>query len=521
MERRTWLQLAAAQAVCATLPQMAAAQTVAFEKDPFQLGVASGQPTANSVVLWTRLMPTNPMRNPWGEQVLAVDWEMATDAQFSTIAHRGSTTAIPDLSHSVHVDVEGLKENTVYWYRFRSGNAQSPVGRTRTLPGANDTTTPLKVAFASCQRYHAGEFLAYDHMLADAPDLVVFLGDYIYEMGASQSERRGTWRYPANKISDYRELYELAKSDPSLQRMHAACPWLIIWDDHEVMNDYAGEPVRIKKETGRVAKRMEMGYRTWYEHMPISPKRLLGGTQGLLDNSHELRIYGTHRWGKLANLHLLDTRQYRSPQVSCGTAGLFKADGCSDLETPNRHMLGEKQSEWLGQQLANNPAKSPEGTTWNLLCQPAVFSKFVIPMFGGVLNHDNWDGYPAARQHILSAIERHQTSNPAIFGGDIHQNWITHVHRDADDIKSPVVAPEFCITSVTTPSFGSFTAEEMKALAPHCLYADRNQRGYAMASLTPEKMTVTLLHVDLTSNTVKTSAQFEVSAGSPNIRQLA
>jgi alkaline phosphatase D len=521
IERRKWLQLAAAQAVCASVPSLVAAQTVQFDKDPFQLGIASGQPTAESVVLWTRLLPANTMRNPWADVSIAVEWELALDNQFAQVVQRGKTVAPPELSHSVHVDVEGLKENTVYWYRFRSGSAQSPIGRTRTLPGAEDVTTPLKVAFASCQRYHSGEFLAYDHMLADAPDLVVFLGDYIYEMGATQSERRGTWMYPASKISDYRELYELAKSDASLQRMHAACPWLIIWDDHEVLNDYAGEPVRLRKEGGRVARHMEMGYRTWYEHMPVSPKRLQGGVPGLLNNSHELRIYGTYRWGKLASFHLLDTRQYRSPQAGCGTAGLFKKDSCTHLDRADRQVLGNAQSEWLAEQLASNSIHQPGATVWNLICQPSVFSKFLIPVLGNVMNHDNWDGYPAARQHLLATIESKKTSNPAIFGGDIHQNWVTHVHRDADDTQSPIVAPEFCVTSITTPSFGGFTAEEMKAAAPHCLYTDRHQRGYALASLTAEKMTVTVRHVDITSNTARTTARFEVSAGSPVVRQLA
>lgn len=521
LPRRAWLQLAATQAVVASWPAWATARTVTFEADPFKLGVASGQPSATSVVLWTRLLAANPVRNPWKDQPVAVAWELAEDERFERVIQRGEAVALPELSHSVHVDAEGLPANRVFWYRFRSGEAISPVGRTRTLPAPGDDVTPLKVAFASCQRYHSGSFVAYDHMLADAPDLVVFLGDYIYEMGATQNENRGSWLNPANKIADYRELYELAKSDPALQRMHAWCPWLIIWDDHEVLNDYAGEPVRLQGEGGKVARRMEMGYRTWYEHMPFSMRALVGGVKGLLDNSKPLQIHGTYRWGQLANFHMLDTRQYRSVQVGCGVSGLFDPKGCDGLGSPQRQMLGGEQSAWLEQQFRANAVHQPSHVRWNFICQPSVFSKFVIPMLGGKQNHDNWDGYPEARARLIAALANHQTANPVILGGDIHQNWVTHVHRDVDDVGSPVVAPEFCATSITTPSFGRFTAAEMKALAPHCLYADRHQRGYLLATVTLQKLTVHVRHVDLASNVVKTSASFEVVAGRPNIQQVA
>jgi alkaline phosphatase D len=520
MRRRRWLELAVLQAASGTLPGLAA-EEIRFDTNPFQLGIASGQPSTRSVVLWTRLLAANPLRNPWGEQTVRVDWQMATDEQFAHIVQSGTTFAPPELSHSVHVEVEGLPPNQVFWYRFQSGGALSAVGRTRTLPLPDDTTTPLKIAFASCQRYHSGAFVAYDHMLADAPDLVVFLGDYIYEMGAAQNENRGTWMYPASKIADYRELYRLAKSDPSLQRMHANGPWLIIWDDHEVQNDYAGADVRLHGAGGNTARRMEMGYRTWYEHMPVSPRALTGGTPGLLANSHELRIYGTVRWGKTANLHLLDTRQYRSKQVSCGVAGMFKTDNCPDLNAPQRVMLGEAQSSWLTTQLHANGQHQAAATHWNLICQPSVFSPFVIPVAGGLLNHDNWDGYPAARERILADITTGNTTNPVLLGGDIHQNWVAHVHRDPNNPASPVVVPEFCVTSITTASIGKFTAQDMKALAPHCVYTDRHRRGYMLATLSDEKLVVDIRHVDIAANTATTSARFEVLTGSATVHQTA
>lgn len=516
LTRRQWLQAVVAQGAASALAA-STGDRISFDGSPFRLGIASGDPTSRSVVLWTRLVSANPMRVPWEGRTVHVEWQLSKDPGFEKLERRGDALAPPELSHSVHAEVDGLEPDQVYWYRFISGNQTSPVGRTRTLPAADSASAALKLAFASCQRYHAGEFVVYDQMAADAPDLVVFLGDYIYESGASEREVRGSWMYAASRIQDYRLRYELAKSDPALQKMHAACPWIILWDDHEVANDYAGGEVRLKGKTGRVARQMEMGYRAWYEHMPISPRALTGGIEGLLGNTRELRLYASLRWGRLANLIRLDTRQYRSAQAACGVGGLFSPGDCADLHVPERSMLGEAQAHWLDDQLKANGQGQPEAARWNLICQPTVFSRFVVPALGGRLNHDNWDGYPASRQRILQQIAGARTRNPIIFSGDVHQNWVAHVHQDPDDPATPVVAPEFCVTSVTTPSFGSFTADEMKALAPHCVYADRHRRGYMLALLTPQSMTVVLKQVDIRTGLGDTVASFEVQAGSPRI----
>jgi alkaline phosphatase D len=183
-------------------------------------------------------------------------------------------------------------------------------------------------------------------------------------------------------------------------------------------------------------------------------------------------------------------------------------------------MLGEAQSSWLTTQLHANGRHQATATHWNLICQPSVFSPFVIPMAGGLLNHDNWDGYPAARDKILADIVQSGTANPVLLGGDIHQNWVTHVHRDPNNPASPVVVPEFCVTSITTNSIGKFTAPEMKALAPHCVYTDRHRRGYMLATLSQEKLVMDIRHVDIAANTVDTSARFEVRAGSPTVHLM-
>lgn len=523
MRRREWIGLALAQSLGGLAP--ARAQTgIKFETNPFRLGVASGHPTDQSVVLWTRLSSGNPYRNPWGDRAVEVTWELATEPSFGLLVQSGRTMAPPELSHSVHVEITGLEAGRVYYYRFHSHGAQSPVGRTLTLPAAGSTPERLRLGFASCQRYHSGSFVAYDHLRADAPDLVVFLGDYIYEMGATTSEVRGDWAYPANKIADYRGLYELAKSDPALQAMHAWCPWLVTWDDHEVFNDYAGGDVRAGKDTGRMARRMAMGYQTWYEHMPVSPRMLLAPVAGRVDGDREIRVHGSHRWGRLANLMMLDTRQYRSAAVGCGVAGVFKPDACDEAQTAGRSMLGESQEAWLLDQLRANATGAPGGALWNLICQPSVFSRFMLPVGGGMVSNDNWDGYPVSRRRILQAITDHKTSNPVVLGGDIHQNWVSHVTMDPANAGSPVVMPEFCGTSISTPSFGPVTAGELKALAPHCLYTERHQRGYGLVTLTPQQMRVDLRVLDdirKSPTTVTTAASFEVKSGAPTIARVA
>lgn len=522
MDRRDWLRLAVAQAAGALVPSLRAQGSVKFDGDPFALSVASGHPTAASVVLWTRLMPLNPMRNPWGDLTVPVVWELALDEHFAQPVRRGQTAAPPELAHSVHVEVEGLQPDQGYFYRFKAGDMTSPTGRTRTLPAPGARMESLRLAFASCQRYHAGYFSAYDHMLADAPDLVVFLGDYIYEMGATTTEVRGTWLYAASKLADYRLLYELARSDPSLQRMHAACPWLVTWDDHEVMNDYTGGEVRAGRASGRVAARMAMGYQAWYEHMPVSPRALTQGMAGLTSGSQELRIWGGYDWGDLARLHVLDTRQYRSPLAACGSLGMFDPKACEAAQDPARTMLGKEQEAWLLESLRAGGAE-PVPRQWNLLCQPMVFSRFLLPVMGNVVMADNWDGYAVARQRILQACLTHRTRNPVVFGGDIHQNWVSHVALEAGG-KEQLVMPEFCGTSISTDSLGPMTAAEMKALAPHCIYTDRHKRGYLLAQLRRDALEVALRAIDnprQTRTEVSTLARFRVDAGNPQIRSLS
>jgi alkaline phosphatase D len=509
LRRREWIQLALSP--LGAWLGAARAKSPSFEKDPFSLGVASGSPTHNSIVLWTRLLSFNPMRNPWSEIPIAVRWELSTQQDFAVVQHSGEVVALPQLAHSVHVEPEGLQSNQTYFYRFKVGAYQSPTGKTRTAPAKGTRVDALKFAVASCQRYHSGAFTAYAHMLRDDPELVLFLGDYIYEMGAKVGEPRGSWAYAARTLNDYRTLYELAKSDAHLQAMHAACPWLTIWDDHEVLNDYAGGAVRAG-ETGRTARHMGWGYQAWYEHMPVPAKVLTQGVKGLTELGAELRIYGTYEWGDLARFYLFDMRQYRSAHVDCGIAKGFKPDECSDWKNPQRSMLGANQERWLDAQLQTSTAFK-----WSLLAQTTVMSHYRLPVLGGLAWSDCWDGYPVSRERLMNSLQANQTPNPIVFGGDIHQNWVSHVKQGQYRV------PEFVMTSLTTRSLGSATAQEMKALSPDCLYTDRHRRGYGLVNLKADAMQINLRSMEdvvKSDSPIETRNRFEVKAGSSYIHEL-
>src|SRR2546426_938612 len=235
VRRRRFLEVRAALGVSQTLPSRAADRKVSFDSYPFTLGVASGYPSPGSVVVWTRLVgDLDPVAVP-------VRWELAADEAMKSIIFSGVTSAEAEWAHAVHVEVPGLAPDRWYWYRFTAGDARSPIGRTRTAPAAAAPTQRLRFAFASCQQYEQGFFGAYRHIVADQPDLVAFLGDYIYESSWGSDLVRSHDAPEPYSLADYRARHALHRSDPDLQAAHAACPWIVTWDDHEVDNDYADD----------------------------------------------------------------------------------------------------------------------------------------------------------------------------------------------------------------------------------------------------------------------------------------
>jgi alkaline phosphatase D len=420
LQRRAFLAratLAGAAAQTLWLPRSAWSQAP-IRSNPFTLGVASGSPDASSVVLWTRLAPSGFLgAASLGTQDITLRWEIAHDEGFTQIVQRGQATALAQLAHSVHVEAAGLESERWYFYRFHVGDFTSPVGRTRTLPAADAPAGRLRIAYASCQRWEHGYYSAYRHMKTDAPDLVLFLGDYIYEYpNAAQAVRRpnatsnGGWTLT---LDDYRSRYALHRSDADLQAMHAACPWLLSWDDHEVQNDYAGlQPGDAGPAVADFAARRAMAYQAFYEHMPLRASALRRALAGLGQGA-ELRIYGEVSLGRLGRLCLLDPRQYKDAPVCTpageGASGTVDPAQCPQWSDPARSFLGAEQERWLEAALA----RSANAPGWTILAQSTRFGERNLRTGSTQqsFSNDGWDGYPAARRRLTDALQKHAVSN--------------------------------------------------------------------------------------------------------------
>jgi len=506
MDRRNLLKLAFATAGAASLPRSGWSQPK-LSSNPFTLGVASGSPLHDSVVLWTRLMGDLPA------QAITVRWEVADDDKFSRIVQRGQQQAVPEFAHSVHAEVGGLAPDRWYFYRFMVGDAVSTVGRTRTLPAPDAVASRLRLAYASCQRWEHGYFSAYDHMVKEDLDLVFFLGDYIYEYpGAANAVREtpGGW---VLTLDDYRARYALHRSEAGLQAMHAACPWMLTWDDHEVQNDYAG---LVEGNAGPrpddFPKRRAAAYQAYYENMPMRASMLAGS---------ERRIYSQQRFGRLANIVMLDDRQYRGAQV-CNPGGKFGSSTldpstCAVWDDPKRTMLGSAQEQWLDGVFAQT------GSTWTVLGQQTLFAaRDFEPGPAQKFWNDGWDGYPAARKRLAESLERNRTPNPVLLGGDVHENWIGHVKTDYVKKDAATVGVEFCGTSITSRSV-NYDAAPIVAENPHFVFADNKRKGYGVAEFTPQRLTTTLRVVDDVTKPVtriETLATFAVEAGRSRVERV-
>jgi len=515
LDRRELLRLAAATALAGWLPRSAWSQP-RLPESPFAAGVASGSPTDTSVVLWTRLLGPRLPAEP-----VTVQWEIAEDEGFARIVQGGQAQALPALAHSVHVEVQGLAPDRWYFYRFAAGGWSSPIGRSRTFPAPDAMANRLRLGYASCQRWEHGWFSAWRHLRADAPDLVVFLGDYLYEYpGAARAVRpvTGGWVFT---LEDYRARYALYKSDPDLQAMHQACPWLFSWDDHEVQNDYAGEQ---EGQAGPAVtdflKRRAAAYQAWYEHMPVPASMLTRALEGLADG-RGLRIYGERRFGTLAQLLLLDGRQYRSPQACTrdGRAGSSTVNplACPQLADPARTMLGAEQEQWLAARLAAG------GATWTVLGQGTLFGqRDLVPGPGTLVWNDGWDGYPAARQRLVAALQGAPVRNPVLLGGDVHENWVGHIKADYARPESANVGVEFCGTSISSRTTEPQHLRNRWADNPHFVYAQAQHRGYGLADFRPGRLEVALRVVDDVTRrdaSVSTDARFVVEAGRPEVHR--
>lgn len=325
-----------------------------FTSYPFSLGVASGDPHPDSVVLWTRLAP-DPLRDGgMPQENVEVRWWIASDEAMRQVVQEGKVLATPDWAHSVHVEVQGLEPARWYWYQFRVGAESSPLGRTRTAPGRNERVDRLRLAFASCQHYESGYYTAYRHMAQEDLDLVFHLGDYIYEIYESSPARQRVRSHGSGEpmtLQEYRNRYALYKSDRDLQAAHAAFPWIVTWDDHEVDNDWAG-PISEENDPVEVfLKRIAAGAQAYYEHMPLHRTSLPSGPK--------IRLYRRFTYGDLASFH---TCSFRTDQP-CGER---IAPLCPEALDADATILGAEQERWLYEGLDRSRAR------WNVIPQQVM-----------------------------------------------------------------------------------------------------------------------------------------------------
>jgi alkaline phosphatase D len=458
-----------------TLGALAVSTRLHAQSYPFSLGVASGYPSPSSVALWTRLTGVDPAP-------VTVKWEVASDESMRSVVRSGEALADPEWAHSIHVEAQGLEPDRWYWYRFTAGDAQSRVGRTRTAPSASQEAARLRFAFASCQQYEQGYFNAYRHILADQPDLIVFLGDYIYESSWGKELVRSHGTPEPYSLEDYRARHALYRSDPDVQDAHAACPWILTWDDHEVDNDYADDRPEDGMDRESFLLRRAAAYRAYYEHMPLPPRMQPEGPR--------MRIYTQLAWGTLARFYVLDCRQYRSWQACPrpkrrGGSNTIDIENCSRLSAPGRTMLGRAQERWL------EGALRESHTGWNVIAQTTAMAQFdQKPGPGRRAWTDAWDGYPAARERLLQNVMK--VRNPVVIGGDVHCFNVSQLKLDFDDPASPVIATEFVGTSITSQAWPQERMDRYLPDNPHILLGDSRFRGYTRVEVTPQRWTADL-----------------------------
>ncbi|MEV0702631.1 alkaline phosphatase D family protein [Saccharopolyspora sp. NPDC050389] len=469
--------------------------------DPFTLGVASGDPLPDGVVLWTRLAPEPTADDGLGgmpDKAVPVQWEVAADEQFSKIVQSGETEAAPELGHSVHVEPAGLEPGAEYFYRFRAEGSISPVGRTRTAPAAG-TLGELTMCFTSCAHFGQGYFTAYRRMAEDEPGLILHLGDYQYEYAAKDGDVRKVLGPETRTLANYRQRHAQYKTDPDLQLAHATAPWLVVFDDHEVENNWADETP--EKPDDGFPDRRKVALQAYYENMPLRA--------GSKPNGIDMQLYRRYGWGSLVNFHMLDTRQYRDDQA-CGDG---VQSGCADREDPDRSITGAEQEKWITDGFRDTTAR------WDVLGQQVFFSKIdLTPGTEEGYNMDAWDGYVANRDRIAGAMADSAVRNGVVLTGDVHRHWAAEIKRTHDDPGSRAVGTEFITTSVTSGGDGNDDGNgDVLKENPHVkFYA--NRRGYVRTKFTEKELRAdyrVLPYVSKKDAPAETAKSFVVEDGNP------
>lgn len=532
LDRRTLLRIAGASTGTAVLAGAAltATATAHAAAGAFRHGVASGDPLPDGILLWTRVTPTDEAQPGSGAgPEVQVSWQVGTDPDFTTIVAAGNAPTGPGHDHTVKVAVDGLNPATTYWYRFGYDGGWSPVGRTMTAPPVDAAVDRLRLGVVSCANWEAGYFSAYRHLAARGDlHLVVHLGDYLYEYGTGQFDAGGQVVRPVRPahevltLADYRVRHALYKTDPDLQALHAALPWVITWDDHEVANDQwaGGAENHTPGAEGDFAVRLAAARQAYFEWMPVR-----AGADGA--------IHRRLRFGQLAELSMLDLRSYRSVQAS-GTA----------VDDPNRTITGDAQMSWLKSGLTASTAR------WKLVGNPVMMARLDlaalpawllgplrellgVPENGAVLNPDQWDGYNADRNELVDHLRATGTRDVVFLTGDIHTSWANEVTTRSTLLSGPAAA-EFVVPSVTSDNINDFLglppgnalsglgASLIRTTNPHVRWTELDGHGYGVLEVTPQRCRMDWYHLaDRTSATSGSSwvAGWSVAAGSSRLRQ--
>jgi len=511
--RRAFLAGSASFAAAALLSSCRTAGPVAATPKlpayPFSLGIASGDPTPDGVVLWTRLAP-RPLEPGGGmpPTAVSVEWQVADDEAMTRVVRSGTAIANPQWAHSVHVEVNGLRPDRWYWYRFKAAGEISPVGRTRTMPALGALPERLRFAFASCQHYESGLYTAYEHLVREPLDLIVHLGDYIYEGATRENGVRKHNSPEIISVDDYRARYALYKSDPALQAAHRMAPWIVTWDDHEVQNNYAADIPQYPERTTRTdfLKRRAAAYQAYFEHMPLRRSQLPSGPDMLL--------YRKLEFGRLASFHVLDTRQYRSDQPAEGRMAPSPV-----LLDPKGTLLGNRQRDWLFRGLEQSPA------AWNVLSQQVMMARVDLERGAGITHSmDQWPGYEFERRRVLRHLQERKIKNPVVLTGDIHSNWANELVADFDRPDSQNVGVEFVGTSISSSGDGTEKPRSLEHLLPDNPFIKfhNTERGYVSCEITPQQWRTdyrTVPYVTRPGAPLNTRASFVVESGRPALHR--
>ena len=494
-------------------PAVLRAQTA--PSPPFTLGIASGDPAPDGFVIWTRLAP-DPLAPHSGMRMRpeTVGWEVSTDDGFRQVVATGQALARPELGHSVHVELAGLQPNRPYWYRFTAMGARSGAGRGRTLPAPGADLDRVRFIAGGCQNYEDGLYTAY-RKIAEEPDVDFFwhYGDYIYEgtgMGPPHLSHgampvRRHWADEPYSLDDFRARYAQYKLDPDLQAAHAAHPWWVTWDDHEIDNNWASRFDQDGTPPDVFDLRRQAAAQAYYENMPLRARSFPHGTA--------IQIYREASYGRLLDAWFLDTRQFRDDQP-CGDNS---KPVCAEALRPDRTIMGASEEHWLYDGLASGRAR------WNLIGNQVMMMPLDRRRAGGtepVWNMDSWAGYPAARRRLLDHLRDGRIGNVVVVTGDEHQNFAGEL-RDGG-ATGPALATEFVTTSVSSGGDGEDLRPDNRAILldnPHVPFIN-SQRGYTVHEVTPKLWKADYRVVDQIrrpGGRLSTRKSFAVEPGAPGL----